>query len=175
MHEPKFVDIRGFLGILLQFSSGMLSQRRNQPLPRPSCQFQTRVLMSGEDALGPVWCAAAPRHKGRGAQVPPLKFVIVLAGFPPQDAQLAALFSRPLALPSLHIIGERDVMKHASAKLLSFFQVHTDIWHRQGTAHPGSARPSKRTGVCVFGAAEQSPAPPHGARYGHVQSYGCVR
>lgn len=104
------------------------------PTLRPRCGHRAEHL--------PVRCLSSQhaaqtncRHAQAaavGLQSPPLKFAVVIAGFSPRDPGLAQLFSRPLSLPSLHIIGERDALKRASAQLMAAFHVHTAIWHKQG-------------------------------------------
>eukprot|EP00892_Ulva_mutabilis_P000941 jgi/Ulvmu1/10848/UM007_0022.1 len=81
-------------------------------------------------------CRGLGRSGCAGLQVPALKFAIMIAGFTPRDPQLARLFSGPLSLPSVHIIGERDMMKRASAQLMTNFDIHTAIWHKQGHVVP---------------------------------------
>lgn len=81
-----------------------------------------------------VFLPCKPRRNVQAAvQHPALKFTIVIAAFTPRDPQLADLFCSPVNIPSLHIIGERDAMKRASAQLMAHFTVHTAIWHKQGT------------------------------------------
>jgi predicted esterase len=51
--------------------------------------------------------------------LPPLRFAVLVAGFTPRSAELAPLFSEheaPLAVPSLHVWGEKDpFLKHGPA------------------------------------------------------------
>jgi predicted esterase len=43
-------------------------------------------------------------------ELPPVPFVVLVAGGIPRAGALRPLFDRPVAVPSLHVWGERDVL-----------------------------------------------------------------
>ncbi|HEX2670277.1 MAG TPA: hypothetical protein VHM25_05365, partial [Polyangiaceae bacterium] len=43
-------------------------------------------------------------------QLPPVRSAVLIAGRKPRAAQLQAAFAQPIALPSLHVWGERDTL-----------------------------------------------------------------
>ena len=52
--------------------------------------------------------AAAVAALSRGGELPPIRAAVLIAGRKPRAAQLQAAFIEPVAVPSLHVWGERD-------------------------------------------------------------------
>jgi predicted esterase len=63
-------------------------------------------------------------------QFPPLRFVVLVAGFTPRAQDIAPLFSEPVRVPSLHVWGEADhrFAKH-SPSLVERFEPATREVH----------------------------------------------
>lgn len=60
--------------------------------------------------------AAVLAALARAGDFPPLRFVVLIAGFVPRSRDLAPLFAEPIELPSLHVFGTKDPFaKHAPA------------------------------------------------------------
>jgi len=55
-------------------------------------------------------CAAALTALSAHGQFPALDFVVLVAGRTPRAADIAPLFARPIAVPSLHVWGQRDMI-----------------------------------------------------------------
>jgi predicted esterase len=68
----------------------------------------------------------------RGA-FPPLRFVVLVAGFAPRAHDIEPLFDAPIDVPSLHVWGEADPFAKHSPKLLARFAPDT----RQTLSWPG--------------------------------------
>jgi pimeloyl-ACP methyl ester carboxylesterase len=58
-------------------------------------------------------------------EIPPLRFVILVAGRVPRATALQPLFEKPIRVPSLHIWGERDGMADGSRELVTRFDEAT--------------------------------------------------
>jgi predicted esterase len=56
---------------------------------------------------GAAFAAALAAAASRG-EFPPLGFVILVAGFLPRARDIARLFDSPVAVPSLHVLGDAD-------------------------------------------------------------------
>ena len=54
--------------------------------------------------------AAAVAALSRAGQLPPVRAAVLIAGRKPRAAQLQAAFIEPIAVPSLHVWGERDTL-----------------------------------------------------------------
>jgi|SRR6185369_7765029 len=54
--------------------------------------------------------AAAVAALSRAGQLPPVHAAVLIAGRKPRAAQLQAAFMEPIAMPSLHVWGERDTL-----------------------------------------------------------------
>lgn len=70
---------------------------------------------------GGTLAAAVVALSSRG-ELPPVRAAVMVAGRKPRAASLQAAFSEPIALPSLHVWGERDALtKEHSAGLVECF------------------------------------------------------
>jgi fermentation-respiration switch protein FrsA (DUF1100 family) len=69
--------------------------------------------------------AAALAALSQAGVLPPLAFVVLVAGFPPRADELAAHFQTPIALPSLHVWDDADSFAKHSPLLLSRFDAAT--------------------------------------------------
>lgn len=56
---------------------------------------------------------------------PPLSCVVLVGGFSPRATELAALFSGPVRVPSLHVIGSRDPLARHGPALVECFAHET--------------------------------------------------
>src|SRR5689334_10142100 len=56
---------------------------------------------------GGMVAAAVAALSARG-ELPPLRYVILVAGGPPRAEAMQSWFEQPIAIPSLHVWGERD-------------------------------------------------------------------
>lgn len=73
---------------------------------------------------------AALSHRG---DLPPLRFVVLVAGFAPRAQDIERLFDSPLEVPSLHVWGDADPFAKHGPKLLARFSPST----RQVLTWPG--------------------------------------
>ena len=68
-------------------------------------------------------------------ELPPLRCAILLAGAPPRADALEPLFRRPIAVPSLHIWGERDPLAGHAPTLVERFDAATRSTHTWEGSH----------------------------------------
>jgi len=73
---------------------------------------------------GAILASAIAAWSERG-DVPPLRFVILVAGRVPRATALQPLFENPIRVPSLHIWGDRDGMAEGSRELVTRFDEAT--------------------------------------------------
>lgn len=72
--------------------------------------------------------------------VPAFKCVVLVAGFKSREPLHAPAFEVPIAVPSVHLIGELDAMRAAGLQLLPQFQNPVHIAHRRGHVIPRLSR-----------------------------------
>jgi predicted esterase len=97
------------------------------------CQAHDRVVVLGF-SQGAMLTAGLAALSAMG-EFPSLAGVVIVAGRMPRSDALRSLFDAPVAVPSLHVWGERDVMAGpASAALLEAFEADT----RSSVIWPGS-------------------------------------
>jgi predicted esterase len=90
---------------------------------------------------GAAVAASLAAASQRGA-FPPLRFVVLVAGFLPRDPAIEALFDVPIEIPSLHVWGSADPFARHAPKLLQRFAPHTRqelSWAGRHTVPTGSA------------------------------------
>jgi pimeloyl-ACP methyl ester carboxylesterase len=80
--------------------------------------------------------AAALAASSMDGQFPAPRFAILIAGRTPRATVFEPLFARAIAVPSLHVWGERDGMAEGSRGLVDHFQEST----RQVVTWPGPHR-----------------------------------
>ena len=66
---------------------------------------------------GGILAAAVAALSGAG-ELPPIHAAVLIAGMKPRAAQLQAAFVDPVAVPSLHVWGERDTLSGPSSEEL---------------------------------------------------------
>jgi predicted esterase len=92
---------------------------------------------------GAILASALAAWSERG-DIPPLRFVILVAGRVPRATALQPLFDRPISVPSLHVYGARDGMADGSRELVTRFDEATrevatwDGTHRVPIEGPGA-------------------------------------
>ena len=59
--------------------------------------------------------------------VPPLKFAIFFAGALIRDRNLSYIYKEKVALPSLHVIGDKDYVKEVGFVHVGFVHVHVQV------------------------------------------------
>jgi predicted esterase len=69
--------------------------------------------------------AAALAALSRRGEFPPLRFIVLVAGFAPRAHDIEPLFDTPLEVPSLHVWGDADPFAKHGPKLLERFAPHT--------------------------------------------------
>lgn len=69
--------------------------------------------------------AAALAALSLRGQFPPLRFVVLVAGFAPRARDIEPLFDSPIEVPSLHVWGHADPFAKHGPKLLERFAPHT--------------------------------------------------
>lgn len=67
---------------------------------------------------------------------PPLQFAIIIAGFRPRDVDHHHLFGAPLTVPTLHIWGTHDVLKHKSEEVTKNCVSPVVMTHKAGHKVP---------------------------------------
>ena len=77
--------------------------------------------------------AAALAALSRRGEFPPLRFIVLIAGFAPRAHDIEALFDAPLEVPSLHVWGDADPFAKHGPELLARFSPNT----RQVLSWPG--------------------------------------
>ncbi|KAF8018507.1 hypothetical protein BT93_H3401 [Corymbia citriodora subsp. variegata] len=95
---------------------------------------------------GAVLAAALPGMQAEGlvlTKVPEIKFLILISGAKLGGSKLSApplaanAFSAPIKCPSLHVIGENDLVKPESIALLDSFVDPIIVHHPEGHTIPG--------------------------------------
>jgi pimeloyl-ACP methyl ester carboxylesterase len=77
---------------------------------------------------GAMLAATAAALSARG-EFPAIRGVILVAGAPPRAEALAPLFETPIAVPSLHVWGDRDSMaRHTAPRLVQCFAPELRTW-----------------------------------------------
>jgi len=69
--------------------------------------------------------AAALAALSRRGDLPPLRFVVLVAGFAPRAHDIEPLFDAPLEIPSLHVWGDADPFAKHGPRLLERFSPNT--------------------------------------------------
>jgi predicted esterase len=103
---------------------------------------QMRALVAGASAVGlfgfsqGAMLAATLAAMSAAGSFPPVRFAVLVGGRKPRAALLQPLFERPVAIPSLHVIGETDRLSgtHATA-LVDDFDAATREVHRWPGSH----------------------------------------
>lgn len=99
------------------------------PRPVPSPRHGVALLGFSQGAA----VAAALAALSRRGEFPPLRFVVLVAGFAPRAHDIEPLFDAPIDIPSLHVWGKADPFAKHGPKLLERFAPHT----RQVLEWPG--------------------------------------
>lgn len=73
---------------------------------------------------GAAVAAALAALSDQGA-FPPLRFVVLVAGFLPRADDLKPLFATPIEVPSLHVLGDKDSFAKHGPQLLERFGAST--------------------------------------------------
>jgi pimeloyl-ACP methyl ester carboxylesterase len=86
-------------------------------LLKASIEQRPRVALLGF-SQGAIAAATAAALSSLG-QLPPLQFVVLVAGSLPRAPELLSAFERPVSLPSLHVWGGGDKLTGSRAPLLA--------------------------------------------------------
>ena len=100
-------------------------------------------------AMAAVLCALKNQGKPENAWLN-FKFAILVSGFKPRAKELAEIFSVPLDVPSLHIIGDTDVKvaPEKSVDLMTSFSA-PEIYRHPG-GHYVPSDPATRDAIVAF-------------------------
>jgi predicted esterase len=101
-----------------------------------------RALMRDASAVGVLgfsqgaMLAAAVAALSSAGAFPPIRFAVLVAGRKPRAVALQPYFESPIAIPSLHVIGEADrVTGHHASALVEHFDPATREVHRWPGPH----------------------------------------
>jgi predicted esterase len=99
-------------------------------LAREVARYPSAALFGFSQGAAVAAALAAAASRG---QFPALGFVVLVAGFAARAPDIAALFSEPVSVPSLHVYGDADPFaKHAPALVERFAPEEREVLHWSG-------------------------------------------
>jgi hypothetical protein len=101
-----------------------------ETLAREVARYPSVALFGFSQGAAVAAALAAAASRG---QFPSLAFVVLVAGFAARAPDIAALFSEPITVPSLHVYGDADPFaKHAPKLVECFAPEAREVLHWSG-------------------------------------------